>query len=67
MNIETQSTVTTHKNTVLPRFEAIDIITLICAVGVVLLLLQDKPVPDFMIALVGLGAGVKVFPESKVK
>lgn len=54
----------THYN--LPRFEAIDIITVVAMVGALVLMLSDKPVPDYIIAIIGLGTGAKVYTENQL-
>jgi len=47
----------------LPQFEAIDIITLLAFVGALALLMTDRPVPEYVIAIIGLGTGAKMFTE----
>jgi hypothetical protein len=51
----------------IPKFEAIDVITAIALVIVGLLLLTDRPTPDFLIAIVGLGTGAKVYTQSQLE
>ena len=50
----------------MPKFEAIDIITILAFCGALALLMTDRPVPDYIIAIIGIGSGAKMFTQEQI-
>lgn len=55
---------TTQKRVSLPAFTMTDVVTLTALIGVIILLIMSKDVPEYLLVIVSIGIGVKVEPTS---
>ena len=63
LNQQSQS----QKRVTLPAFDIADVLTVVALVIIGFLLLTDRIVPEYMIALVSLGTGKQLFSSSQVQ
>ena len=56
-----------RQNLTIPELDITDILTIIVLVLIGALLMTDRPVPEYLIGLVGLGAGIKVHTQRQIE